>query len=103
MRNDKLYELLTLMALPTDVKTWFALLPSVVIAAMQTTIIKASITAYSTAVGPSSFLRKELSHALKLHIRNFSSWRTGTSMRGYRELRPRTIGRELAAGKLRPP
>src|SRR5262249_30217649 len=34
-----------------------AFLPSVVIAPMQTTMIRASITAYSTAVGPSSFLR----------------------------------------------
>src|SRR3954470_9761637 len=33
----------------------FALLPRVVIAAMQTTMIRASMTAYSTAVGPSSF------------------------------------------------
>jgi hypothetical protein len=62
------YELLTLIALPTDVNTWFALPPSVVIAVIQTTMIKASITAYSTAVGPSSLLRKQLSHPLKLRI-----------------------------------
>src|SRR5262245_56921962 len=34
-----------------------ALLPRVVMAAMHTTIIRASMTAYSTAVGPSSFFR----------------------------------------------
>jgi hypothetical protein len=32
--------------------------PNVVMAAMQTTMMRASITAYSTAVGPSSFFRK---------------------------------------------
>src|SRR5690349_17522305 len=36
----------------------FAFLPRVVMAAMQTTMIRANITAYSTAVGPSSFFRK---------------------------------------------
>src|SRR5262245_15172933 len=41
----------------TKLKVELALLPRVVIAAMQTTTIRASITAYSTAVGPSSFLR----------------------------------------------
>jgi hypothetical protein len=35
-------------------KTSLAFWPKVVIAAMQTTMIRASITAYSTAVGPSS-------------------------------------------------
>jgi len=44
---------------PTKLKVSLALVPRVVIAAMQTTMIKASITAYSTAVGPSSFLRKD--------------------------------------------
>jgi hypothetical protein len=39
---------------PTLPKVLLALLPRVVMAAMQTTIIRASITAYSTAVGPSS-------------------------------------------------
>jgi hypothetical protein len=34
--------------------------PSVVMAAMHTTIIRANITAYSTAVGPSSETRKRL-------------------------------------------
>jgi len=39
---------------PTVVKVVLAFWPTVVIAARQTTMIKASITAYSTAVGPSS-------------------------------------------------
>src|SRR5262249_15751856 len=42
---------------PTKLKVSFAFLPRVVMAAMQTTMIRASITAYSTAVGPSSCLR----------------------------------------------
>src|SRR5206468_3764127 len=46
------------MVVPTLVNVLLALLPSVVIAAMQTTMIRASITAYSTAVGPSSRARK---------------------------------------------
>ena len=37
----------------------FAFVPSVVMAAMHTTTIRASITAYSTAVGPSSFFMNE--------------------------------------------
>src|SRR5207244_4492771 len=39
---------------PTVVKVVLAFWPRVVIAARQTTMIKASMTAYSTAVGPSS-------------------------------------------------
>src|SRR5438270_66982 len=46
------------MVVPTLVNVALALLPSVVIAAMQTTMIRASMTAYSTAVGPSSFAMK---------------------------------------------
>ena len=45
------------MVVPTLWNVALALLPSVVIAAMQTTIIRASMTAYSTAVGPSSFFK----------------------------------------------
>src|SRR5262245_45325182 len=44
---------------PTKEKVLLALEPSVVMAAMHTTIIRASITAYSTAVGPSSAFRNE--------------------------------------------
>ncbi len=47
------YELL-LMASPTEVNVSLALLPSWMIAKMQTTMMRANITAYSTAVGPSS-------------------------------------------------
>jgi hypothetical protein len=42
----------------TKLKLLFVFEPNVVIATMQTTIIRASITAYSTAVGPSSRFRK---------------------------------------------
>jgi hypothetical protein len=40
------------------VKVVLAFEPSVVIAPMQTTMIRANITAYSTAVGPSSPFKK---------------------------------------------
>src|SRR5437868_3867924 len=43
---------------PTKEKVLLALEPRVVMAAMHTTTIRASITAYSTAVGPSSAFRK---------------------------------------------
>lgn|GEM_PF-5224664 len=43
---------------PTKLKVEFVFDPNAVIAAMHTTTISASITAYSTAVGPSSFFRK---------------------------------------------
>src|SRR4051812_5323420 len=43
---------------PTKEKVLLALEPRVVMAAMHTTTISASITAYSTAVGPSSALTK---------------------------------------------
>src|SRR5947209_7772880 len=42
----------------TKLKVLLAFWPSVVMAAMHTTMMRASITAYSTAVGPSSFFRK---------------------------------------------
>src|SRR2546425_286849 len=47
-------QLPTLRALPVDVKVLLALLPRAGMAPMQTTMIRASITAYSTAGGPSS-------------------------------------------------
>src|SRR6516162_5422056 len=46
------------MAVPTVVNVLLAFVPSVVMATMQTTMISASMTAYSTAVGPSSLLTK---------------------------------------------
>src|SRR5215467_6057607 len=46
------------MAVPTVVKVLLALVPRAVMATMHTTIIRANITAYSTAVGPSSCFRK---------------------------------------------
>src|SRR6516162_9143467 len=41
----------------TVVKVALALVPRAVMATRQTTIMRANITAYSTAVGPSSFLK----------------------------------------------
>src|SRR6266571_1728752 len=51
------------MLLATLLKVELAFLPRVVMAAMQTTTIRASITAYSTAVGPSS------------RLTNWTAWR----------------------------
>src|SRR5437899_1172053 len=48
-----------LMAEPTNENVLLALEPRVVTAAMQTTMMRASITAYSTAVGPSSAFRND--------------------------------------------
>jgi hypothetical protein len=53
---------------PTKLKAWFALEPSVVIAAMHTTIISDNITAYSTAVGPSSFFKNDTKLFVKLRM-----------------------------------
>src|SRR6188768_258465 len=53
---------------PTKLKVSLAFEPRVVMAAMQTTMIRASITAYSTAVGPSSFFRNETRLLVKLRM-----------------------------------
>src|SRR6185369_7341000 len=53
---------------PTKEKVLLALLPSVVIAAMHTTTISASITAYSTAVGPSSAFTKFTSFLVRVRM-----------------------------------
>jgi len=42
----------------TELNVLLALLPKAVMAVMHTTMINANMTAYSTAVGPSSFWRK---------------------------------------------
>src|SRR5438128_7912471 len=54
--------------LPTVVKVLLALLPSVVMAPMQTTIIRASMTAYSTAVGPSSRFKNSTANCASFRI-----------------------------------
>src|SRR6516165_751993 len=56
------------MALPTVVNVWLAFEPRVVMAAMQTTIMSASMTAYSTAVGPSSLFKKFRTQLITLFI-----------------------------------
>src|SRR5205085_1022541 len=55
---------------PTKLKVLLALEPRVVMAAMHTTTISASITAYSTAVGPSSCFRNDTSFLVKPRIGN---------------------------------
>src|SRR5262249_39647484 len=59
----------------TLLKVLLAFWPSVWMAAIQTTMIRASITAYSTAVGPSSFLRKSTARAAR--VRNMSATTSG--------------------------
>src|SRR5207249_9121316 len=61
-------------AVPTEVNVVLALVPSVVMAPMQTTMIRASMTAYSTAVGPSSRFTKLTSCCLRACMfRSFQS------------------------------
>src|SRR5216117_752091 len=60
--------LLTAVFRATLLNVALALVPRVVMAVMQTTTIRASITAYSTAVGPSSFLRKLTSCLVRLRM-----------------------------------
>src|SRR5262249_18015566 len=57
------HEPLAPTTLPTRVKDLLALAPRAVTALMQTVMIRASMTAYSTAVGPSSRRRKLTSPA----------------------------------------
>src|SRR5436309_1430845 len=56
------------MVVPTLVKVLLALEPRAVMAAMQTTMIRASMTAYSTAVGPLSSFRKLTRAVLNLRM-----------------------------------
>src|SRR5215813_9502077 len=56
------------MVLPTVPKVLLALVPRAVMAVMQTTMIRASITAYSTAVGPSSRLRNSATARVRFRM-----------------------------------
>src|SRR4051794_782943 len=58
-------------AVPTVVKVCLALVPRVVMAAMQTTMIRASMTAYSTAVGPSSRFMKSTTAFVNVRMTRF--------------------------------
>src|ERR1700722_11076312 len=68
---------------PTKLKAALAFEPRVVIAAMHTTMIRDSITAYSTAVGPSSFFRNDtkLLHRLSIGISKNGDYR-GANLSG---------------------
>src|SRR4051794_21221941 len=55
---------------PTKEKGELALEPRVVMAAMHTTTMRASITAYSTAVGPSSAFRNDTRFLVRPRIGN---------------------------------
>src|SRR5262245_887837 len=54
--------------LDTNEKVLFVFEPTAVMAAIQTTTIRANMTAYSTAVGPSSFCRNETNSLVKRRI-----------------------------------
>ena len=58
------------MAEAAPLKVLLTLVPSVVIAAIETTIISATMTAYSTAVGPSSLLKNLTNFSCKVRMRN---------------------------------
>src|SRR3954447_25323895 len=59
---------------PTLENVVLALEPRVVMAAMQTTMMRASMTAYSTAVGPSSFRRNSTTVLVSVRIGEASVW-----------------------------
>ncbi len=59
---------------PTKLKVLLALEPRVVMAAMHTTMIRANITAYSTAVGPSSALMNETRLGQTAHGTLLKTW-----------------------------
>src|SRR5437899_2280453 len=83
------------MLLPTLVNVLFALVPRAVIAVMHTTMIRASITAYSTAVGPSSRARKFLTRSTSFRMISspYPLKKTGENQRyGDRHLRRRSSG-----------
>jgi len=69
----------------TVLKVLLTLVPSVVTIAMQATRIRASMTAYSTAVGPSSLVRKreievgKRNMDLILLVRHRCSWMLDTT------------------------
>src|SRR5438094_1911229 len=71
-RGSKTYEPAAPMAEPTLPTVALALVPSAVIAIRQTTMIKASMTAYSTAVGPSSFFRNSTTSLVNRESMTFS-------------------------------
>ncbi len=56
------------MAAAAPLKVLLTLVPSVVIAAIDTTIMRATITAYSTAVGPSSLLKNLTNFSCKVRM-----------------------------------
>src|SRR5436190_23916618 len=74
------------MAEPTNEKVLLAFEPRVVMAAMHTTMISASITAYSTAVGPSSFLTNSTISRVSFRI---------VSLPGSGVRRPRLVGPQV--------
>jgi hypothetical protein len=59
---------------PIPTKVLFAWEPSVAIAAIHTTIIRANITAYSTAVGPSSRRRNSADQRRTLRMTREGVW-----------------------------
>src|SRR5205823_6589343 len=56
------------IAVATPVNVLLAFEPKAVMAVMHTTMMRASMTAYSTAVGPSSRLRKSTTKFLRLFM-----------------------------------
>src|SRR3954451_10427227 len=68
------------MVLLTLEKVALALVPSAVMATMHTTMIRASMTAYSTAVGPSSRFRKFTTQRLRFESIRTSPFNWGNNL-----------------------
>src|SRR5580698_4183268 len=66
--------------LPTLVNVPLALVPNVVTAVMHTTMMRASMTAYSTAVGPSSALTNLMTFLVNLRMGSLPGKMRMTSM-----------------------
>src|SRR5690242_4751529 len=58
---------------PTELNVWLLAAPMAVMAAMHTTTIRASMTAYSTAVGPSSRFRNSTTR-FRVFVTAVSGW-----------------------------
>src|SRR5438132_2236452 len=85
-----------LIAVPIEVNVVLAFLPRVVMAPMQTTMIRASITAYSTAVGPSSRCRKSKpKRAIRDNMANLSGPEKSRATRAFWK-GPAKVPRRLA-------
>src|SRR5262245_20452225 len=81
-------------------KVWLALEPSAVMAVMQTTTMRASMTAYSTAVGPSSSRKNWRAFSNNLYMHNPLLFQAAPRRDGGRGGLASSRPRRLPSGKL---